>query len=129
MAANKTQGQWLSIFLVALTMTCAGIATSPGGLSKALFVVGILLLAASFWKFMSIKSLEGKIALGAQPVVGKLIGVIVVLAGWGIVLVGPHLTPSVSGRMVTTLIGLAVSLVGVLYILPSACNKNAIWKS
>jgi hypothetical protein len=39
------------------------------------------------------------------------------------------LTPSVSGRMITTLLGLAVSLVGILIILPMAVNKNAIWKA
>jgi hypothetical protein len=31
--------------------------------------------------------------------------------------------------MVSTLLGLAVSLVGVLVILPIAANKNAIWKA
>jgi uncharacterized membrane protein YgaE (UPF0421/DUF939 family) len=45
------------------------------------------------------------------------------------VLFGLNLTAGVAGRMITTLLGLAVSLVGVLVILPLAVNKNAIWKS
>jgi hypothetical protein len=45
------------------------------------------------------------------------------------VLFGLHLTPSVTGRMVSTIIGLLVSLFGILVILPIAANKNAIWKS
>ena len=44
-------------------------------------------------------------------------------------LYGLHLSDSVSGRMVTTLIGMAVSLVGSLVLLPIAANKNAIWKA
>jgi hypothetical protein len=31
--------------------------------------------------------------------------------------------------MTTSILGLAISLVGVLYVLPMAANKNAIWKS
>jgi hypothetical protein len=51
------------------------------------------------------------------------------LLGWAIILVGLHLTPNVTGRMVSTLLGLAVSLLGVLVILPIAANKNAFWKA
>jgi hypothetical protein len=39
------------------------------------------------------------------------------------------MTASVSGRMATSLIGFAITLVGVLYVLPTAANKNAIWKA
>jgi hypothetical protein len=31
--------------------------------------------------------------------------------------------------MVTTIIGIAVSLVGALALLPAAANKNPIWKA
>jgi hypothetical protein len=31
--------------------------------------------------------------------------------------------------MVTTIVGIAISLIGLLAILPAACNKNAIWKA
>ena len=56
-------------------------------------------------------------------------GVAAAVLGWLIVLFGLHLAGSVSGRMATTILGLAISLVGVLVILPSAANKNAIWKA
>jgi uncharacterized membrane protein YgaE (UPF0421/DUF939 family) len=59
----------------------------------------------------------------------KLAGVAAALLGWLIVLFGLHLTASVSGRMTTTIIGFAISLAGVLYFLPTASSKNAIWKS
>jgi hypothetical protein len=51
------------------------------------------------------------------------------LLGWLVVLIGLHLTASVSGRMTTTILGLVVSLAGVLFILPTASSKNAIWKA
>jgi uncharacterized membrane protein YgaE (UPF0421/DUF939 family) len=49
--------------------------------------------------------------------------------GWAIVVLGLNLSASVSGRMVTTLIGIAISLIGSLILLPAAANKNAIWKA
>ena len=59
----------------------------------------------------------------------KLVGVLVTLLGWVVVLFGMHLTPSVGGRLVITLVGLVIILAGVIGILPTACNKNAIWKA
>jgi hypothetical protein len=59
----------------------------------------------------------------------KLAGLALALGGWLVVLFGLHLTPSVTGRMVGVLLGLAISLFGVLVILPVAANKNAIWKA
>jgi len=128
MAATKQQGGAFTIFLVGLTVACVGIALS-GGMGKLLLLVGIVLLAASFWRSFQLKPLEGKIALKSQPAVTKLIGLVVVLLGWGIVLMGLHLTDSVGGRMTASVVVLVVSLAGVLFILPTACNKNAIWKA
>jgi hypothetical protein len=129
MAANKKQGQWFALFLIGLTAACGGIAGFSSGLGKVALLVGLLILVASFWSFFKIKPLEGKIALGAQPAGMKLLGILVVLLGWGVVLFGLHLTPSVGGRMVISLVGMAISLVGIIFILPAACNKNAIWKA
>jgi hypothetical protein len=129
MAANKQQGQSFGIFLVGLTVACAGFMDPSGGAGKVALAVGVVLLAISLWQFMKIKPLEGKVANGAQPAVMKLVGVAVTVLGWLVVLFGLHLTASVSGRMVTTIVGLIISLVGVCGILPSACNKNAIWKA
>jgi uncharacterized protein (DUF697 family) len=78
---------------------------------------------------MSIKSLEGRTALNPSPLVMKLIGAGCSLLGWVITLFGMHLTPSVSGRILLALVGIAVSLFGIIVILPAAFNKNAVWKS
>ena len=102
---------------------------STSGSGKVAFLVGLIAVVVSFATFLKIKPQEGKIAVGAQPAVLKLAGVAVVLLGWLTVLYGLHLTASVSGRMATTIIGFAISLVGVLYVLPTAVNKNAIWKA
>jgi hypothetical protein len=129
MAANKQQGQSFGVFLVGLTVACAGLMNFSSGGGKVALLVGLVLLAVSVWQFLKIKPLEGKIALGAQPAGMKLVGIAVTVLGWLVVLFGLHLTASVAGRMVTTIVGLIVSLVGVCGILPSACNKNAIWKA
>lgn len=129
MAANKKQGQWYGLFLAGLTVTCAGIAGFSSGMGKAALVLGLIILAVTFWRFLQLKPLEGKVALGTQSAGVKLAGVAVTVLGWLIVLFGLHVTSGVGGRMVTTIIGLIVSLVGVLGILPAACNKNAIWKA
>ncbi len=130
MAANKQQGRWYGVFLAGLTVACAGIYQFSSGMGKVALVVGLIILAASFFKFLQLKPLEGKVAtLGAQPAGMKLAGVVVVILGWLIVLFGLHIASGVGGRMVTTIVGMIVSLVGVLGILPTACNKNAIWKA
>jgi hypothetical protein len=129
MAANKAQGQGLTIFLVGLTAACAGIAAFSSGLGKFALLIGAVLLAVSLWQFFKIKPLEGKIALNPQPAGTKLVGVLLALVGWVVVLLGIHITPSVGGRMAAAILGLAISLAGVIGILPVACNKNAIWKS
>jgi hypothetical protein len=58
----------------------------------------------------------------------KLIGVAVVLGGWLFVLFGLHLASSVGGRMTTSIVGFAISLAGICYVLAPAVSKNAIWK-
>jgi hypothetical protein len=129
MAATKSQGRAFTLFMSGLTAACAGIAYFSSGSGKLALFVGLIAVVVSFVLFLKLKPLEGKIALGSQPAVMKLIGVAVVLLGWVTVLYGLHLTASVSGRMATTIIGFAISLVGVLYVLPAAANKNAIWKA
>lgn len=129
MAATKSQGRSFGLFLGGLTATCAGIAAFSSGMGKAALVIGLVVLAASFFTFIKLKPLEGKPALGSQPAVMKLVGAIVTAGGWLLTLFGLHLTASVGGRMVIALVGLAISLVGMIGILPAACNKNAIWKA
>ena len=50
MAATKQQGGAFTIFLVGLTVACAGVALT-GGMGKLVLLVGIVLLAVSFWTF------------------------------------------------------------------------------
>jgi hypothetical protein len=129
MAATKKQGQWFGLFLVGLTTACAGLASFSGSIGKVALLLGILILAASLWSFLKLKPLEGEVALGSQPAGMKLLGVLLTLLGWVVVLVGLHLTPSIGGKLVIAVIGLVISLVGVIGILPAACNKDAIWKA
>jgi hypothetical protein len=129
MAATKSQGKAFTLFMAGLTTASAGVAYFSSGSGKAAFVIGLIVVAVSFGMFLKLKPLEGKVSASAQPTVMKLAGVAVVLLGWLTVLYGLHLTASVSGRMATTIIGFAISLVGALYILPAAANKNAIWKA
>jgi hypothetical protein len=128
MAASKSQGRALTIFLAGITTACAGLSYYSSGSGKLTFFVGLVVLLASFALCIKLKPEEGKIASKGQSTVLKLVGVGVVLLGWVTVLYGLHLTTSVSGRMTTSIIGFAISLVGVIYFLPAGANKNAIWK-
>jgi hypothetical protein len=56
------------------------------------------------------------------------IGLLTTFLGFVIALLSLTLTASVSGRMVMTLIGLAVSLFGIIGLLNPAYIKNAVWR-
>ena len=129
MAANKSQGSYYTLFLVAATVLCAGIFFWSGGMGKLLFVVGVLGVIASLFGMLRIKSLEGKTALKSSPLAMKLMGAGCSALGWVITLFGMHLTPSLAGRLIIALIGIGVSLFGIIVVLPAAFNKNAVWKS
>jgi hypothetical protein len=129
MAATKSQGKDFTLFMAGLTAVCAGIAFSSSGTGKIALLVGAIAVVVALWGFFKIKPLEGAVALGAQPAVMKLIGVVVVLLGWLTVLFGLHVTASVGGRMVTSIVGLAISLSGIFFVLAPAASKNAIWKA
>jgi hypothetical protein len=129
MAASKSQGSAFTLFMAGLTAVCAGIAYFTVGSGKVALILGLIAVVYSFFSFMKIKPLEGKVALGAQPAVAKLVGLVVVLAGWLVVLFGLHATAGVGGRLAASLIGLAISLAGIFFVLAPASNKNAIWKA
>jgi hypothetical protein len=128
MAANRSQGSYYGLFLVASTVLCAGFYWWGGGLGKLLFAIGAIGLLGSLFGMLGIKSQEGKTALKENPTAMKLVGAACALLGWGITLFGMHLTPSVGGRIVLALIGIGVSLFGIIVVLPAAFNKNAVWK-
>jgi hypothetical protein len=129
MAATTQQGKSFTLFTVGITAAAAGVAYFSSGMGKVACVIGFLAVAVSLVQFFKIKPLEGKTGETPQPLVLKLVGIACTFLGWIIVLFGIHATASLPGRMVTTLVGFAVTLVGVLYFLPAASSKNAIWKS
>lgn len=129
MAATTSQGKTFSLFIVAITVAAAGIAYFSTGGGKVALVVGLVGICASLAAFLKLKPLEGKTGTSTDPTVLKLAGVACALGGWLIVTFGIHLSSSVSARLATTLIGLAVSLTGVIGLLPAAARKNAIWKA
>ena len=99
------------------------------GLGKLLLLVGAAGFIGSLFGMLKIKSLEGKTAMKPGPMGMKLIGAGLAALGWVITLFGMHLTPSTGGRIVLALVGIAVSLFGIIVVLPAAFNKNAVWKS
>ena len=129
MAATKSQGKDFTLFMAGLTAVCSGIAFSSSGAGKAALVLGAVVLIVGLWGLFKIKPLEGKTGGGTQPAVMKMIGVAVVLLGWLTVLFGLHLTAGVGGRMMTSVVGLAISLAGIFFVLAPAVSKNAIWKA
>lgn len=129
MAATTSQGKSFTLFIAGITVAAAGIAYFSTGMGKLSLVVGLIALAVSAISFFKIKPQEGKTGSVVQPIVLQLAGVASVLGGWLIVLFGIHAASSVGGRLFTTILGLVVSLIGVVVLLPLAANKNAIWKA
>lgn len=129
MAATTSQGKTFTLFIVGLTVAAAGLASAATGLGKLALILGLVGLATSLAGFFKIKSAEGKVPDGRQPVVLKLAGMALAIGGWLVVLIGLNMSAGVAGRMTMTLIGIAVSLTGVIGLLPAAANKNAIWKA
>jgi hypothetical protein len=129
MAANTGQGRAFSTFLVGLIAACAGLLFFSSGLGKLVFVVGLIIVVVSLFGFLKLKPLEGKPAQKASPGSMKLLGALLSCGGWIVTLFGMHLVDSTGGRIVFALIGIAVSLIGIVFVLPSAFNRNAIWKT
>jgi hypothetical protein len=58
-----------------------------------------------------------------------ILGLLVTLLGFIISVASLGMASSVSARMIMTLVGLVVSLVGILGLINPAFQKNANWKS
>ena len=56
------------------------------------------------------------------------IGILITLLGFVLAVLSLGMTSSVGGRMTMVLIGLAVSLAGIIAVLNRAFLKNAIWR-
>jgi hypothetical protein len=57
-----------------------------------------------------------------------LVGLLLTLLGFVISVLSLAVTSSVGGRLAMVLVGLAVSLFGIMGVLNKAYLKNAIWK-
>src|SRR5579862_3083129 len=98
MAANKQQGGFLTLFWVAVTVLCAGMAYYAEGFGKLVLILGFLGVGISLFGFLKIKPLEGKTGAPAGNPVMKLFGIALAMGGWFVTIAGLHITQSVSGR-------------------------------
>jgi hypothetical protein len=57
-----------------------------------------------------------------------LVGILLTLLGFVISVLSLAVTSSVGGRLAMVIVGLAVSLFGIMGVLNKAYLKNAIWK-
>jgi hypothetical protein len=129
MAANKQQGSYLTLFWTACTVLCAGIAYFAEGFGKLVFLIGLAGVVISLIGFVQIKTLEGKTANPATIPALKALGIVVNLGGWFITISGLHLTTSVAGRLVFALVGIGISLIAVLGVLPVAFGRKVAGKA
>ncbi len=129
MAASTGQGRSFTTFLVGFTVACVGIASISTGLGKFLLAAGVVIFIGSMFGFLKLKPLEGKPAQNSSPAGMKILGAFLCAIGWVITLFGMRIATATTGRLVLALVGIAVSLFGMLYVLPAAFNKNAIWKT
>ncbi len=58
----------------------------------------------------------------------KIVGILLALAGWLIPVVALSMTPSVGARFLVAVLGIIISLVGILVVLNKAHQADAIWK-
>jgi len=59
----------------------------------------------------------------------KLMGLLLVIAGWLISIAAIMITQSNGARLGLVLLGIAVSIFGILGVLNPAYLKHAVWKS
>ena len=129
MAAHSGQGRSFATFLVGLTVACVGIAYFSSGAGKFALVVGVVIFGLSLFQFLKLKPLEGVPAQIAGAGGMKALGAFIACFGWILILAGLHVVTGTGGRIALALIGIAVSLFGIIFVLPAAFNKNAIWKA
>jgi hypothetical protein len=129
MAASKSQGSYFGLFVVGATVLSGGVAYIASGTGKLLLLVGAGILLASLAGFLKIKPLEGETAVSRSPEAMKWVGAGVAALGWVVTIGGLHLVDGPGGRIIVALLGIGVSLFGMLYVLPAAFNKTAFWKA
>jgi hypothetical protein len=129
MAATKSQGTSFTGFLVGITVTAAGAFGFATGIGKVALAIGIIVLIATTVKLIKIKPEEGNVPDIKQVFGLQVGGILLALAGWVFTLVGLHLTANVGARLAIVLVGIAISLTGVLGLLPASAKKNPLWKA
>ena len=63
-----------------------------------------------------------------KEILVKLVGVLLILVGWLLPVLTLTAVQSTGGRMFLSLLGIAISLVGILGVLNKLHLKDAIWK-
>ena len=58
----------------------------------------------------------------------KLVGLLLAIVGWMLPVVALNFTQVLGARFGACVVGLAISLFGILVVLNNAHQKNAIWK-
>ena len=59
----------------------------------------------------------------------KCVGLVMAVLGWVLPVLTLVITQSIVARLILCLIGLAISLVGILVVMTKAHLKEAIWKA
>jgi len=58
----------------------------------------------------------------------RIVGILLALAGWLLPVVALSMTQSLGARFAVCVVGIMISLVGILVVLNGAHQQNAIWK-
>jgi len=58
----------------------------------------------------------------------RIVGILLALAGWLIPILALSMTQSTGARFAACLLGIAISLIGILGVLNKAHLETAIWK-
>ncbi|HEY1800369.1 MAG TPA: hypothetical protein VGG46_05475 [Terriglobales bacterium] len=58
----------------------------------------------------------------------KLVGILMAVAGWLVPVVGLGMTQSNAARLTLCIVGIGISLIGILGVLNKAHQKEAVWK-
>ncbi len=115
MAASTGQGRSFATFLVGLTVACTGIAYFSSGMGKLASLLGAAIVAASLLGFLKLKPLEGKPAQNAGAGGMKSARSVHCMLRVGSDSCRLHLVTGTGGRIVLGLVGIGVSLFGIIF--------------
>ena len=57
-----------------------------------------------------------------------LVGLVVTLAGWALAVASLGISSSTTGRLGMVIVGIVISLIGILGVINPAYQKNAVWR-